>query len=127
MKIPLHLAKDNEVQSIGLKPLSPAEQQSKVLEGMEEYRQQFRSLMVMLETCTKCGACAKQCHSYLGTEDFNNIPAARADLFRKIYKRYFTFTGKMMAKFSGAEDIDHETLGRWVTYFYQCNEWQQHT
>ena len=122
MKIPLHLAKDNEVLSIGLKPLSPAEQQSKVLEGMEEYRQQFRSLMVMLETCTKCGACAKQCHSYLGTEDFNNVPAARADLFRKIYKRYFTFTGKMMAKFSGAEDIDHETLGKWVTYFYQCNE-----
>lgn len=122
MKIPLHLAKDNEVLSIGMKPLSPAEQQTKALEQIEEYRQQVRSLMVMLETCTKCGACAKQCHSYLGTEDFNNIPAARADLFRKIYKRYFTFTGKMLGKFSGAEDIDHETLGKWVTYFYQCNE-----
>ena len=122
MKIPLHLAKDNEVLSIGHKPLSPAEQQAKALEQIEEYRQQARSLMVMLETCTKCGACAKQCHSYLGTEDFNNIPAARADLFRKIYKRYFTFTGKMLGKFSGAEDIDHETLGKWVTYFYQCNE-----
>ena len=122
MKIPLHLAKENEVLSIGIKPLTPEEQQKKAIEGIEEYRQQFRSLMVMLETCTKCGACAKQCHSYLGTEDFNNIPVARADLFRKIYKRYFTFTGKMMAKFSGAEDIDHETLGKWVTYFYQCNE-----
>ena len=122
MKIPLHLAKENELNAIGIKSLAPAEQQAKALEQIEEYRQKARSLMVMLETCTKCGACANQCHSYLGTEDFNNVPAARADLFRKIYKRYFTFTGKMLGKFSGAEDIDHETLGKWVTYFYQCNE-----
>lgn len=122
MKVPLHLAKDNEVRSIGLSPLTPADQQVKAIEQIEDYRQKVRSLMVMLETCTKCGACAKQCHSYLGTEDFNNIPAARADLFRKIYKRYFTFAGKTLAKFSGAEDIDGETLSKWMTYFYQCNE-----
>lgn len=122
MKIPLHLAKEKEVQSIGIEPVIPAEQQAKTVAQIEEYRQKVRSLMVMLETCTKCGACAKQCHSYLGTGDFNNIPAARADLFRKIYKRYFTVTGKLLGKFSGAEDFDAETLGKWVTYFYQCNE-----
>ncbi|EAX47851.1 protein of unknown function DUF224, cysteine-rich region domain protein [Thermosinus carboxydivorans Nor1] len=122
MKIPLHLAKDKEVQSIGITPVPEAEQKAKTLAQIEEYRQMARSLMVMLETCTKCGACAKQCHSYLGTGDFNNIPAARADLFRKIYKRYFTVTGRLLARFSGAEDFDAETLGKWVTYFYQCNE-----
>ncbi len=122
MKIPLHLAKKSDLESVGLKELTPAEQQAGLVGKIEEYRDWARSIMVMLETCTKCGACAQQCHSYLGTEDFNNIPAARADLFRKIYKRYFTVTGKLVGKFAGAEDIDHETLGKWVTYFYQCNE-----
>ncbi|MDR3565088.1 MAG: (Fe-S)-binding protein [Negativicutes bacterium] len=122
MKIPLHLAKDKEAEAIGFPPVAEADQQIRLLAEMDDYRKFARSLMVMLETCTKCGACANACHSYLGTEDFNNIPAARADLFRKIYKRYFTFTGKTLGRYIGAEDFDAETIGKWVTYFYQCNE-----
>lgn len=122
MKAPLHIAKENEMLAIGIKPTAKEDLPSRLVEEMDEYREHFRSLMVMLETCTKCGACAEQCHSYLGTQDFNNIPAARADLFRKIYKRYFTLPGKLFPKYSGAEDFDEETLIKWMTYFYQCNE-----
>ncbi len=122
MKIPLHLAKEKEVQAAGFTPVTDEGKQAALLAGIDDYRKWARSLMVMLETCTKCGACANACHSYLGTGDFNNIPAARADLFRKIYKRYFTWTGKKLAGYIGAEDYDAETLAKWVTYFYQCNE-----
>lgn len=122
MKVPLHLAKDKDAQAAGLVIVGEETRQQALLEGIEGYRKWSRSLMVMLETCTKCGACANACHSYLGTGDFNNIPAARADLFRKLYKRYFTWTGRQMARFIGAEDYDAETLAKWVTYFYQCNE-----
>jgi len=122
VKVPLHLAKEKEAQAIGFPPVAEAEHQMRLLAEIDDYRKSARSLMVMLETCTKCGACAEACHSYLGTQDFNNIPAARADLFRKIYKRYFTFTGKNLSRFIGAEDFDAETIGKWVTYFYQCNE-----
>lgn len=122
MKIPLHLAKEKDAAAIGLSVVPEEEQENRLIEEIENYRQLSRSLVVMLDTCTKCGACAKQCHSYLGTGDFNNIPAARADLFRRLYKRYFTWTGKTLARFTGAEDYDAELLGKWVTYFYQCNE-----
>jgi Fe-S oxidoreductase len=122
MKIPLHLAREKEAKSIGFAPVGEDQQQARLLSEIDDFRQSARSLMVMLETCTKCGACAQACHSYLGTDDFNNIPAARADLFRKIYKRHFTFTGKLLGRYAGAEDFDAETLGKWVTYFYQCNE-----
>jgi Fe-S oxidoreductase len=122
MKIPLHMAKDKDLLSAGLTAMPEEEQQQALLKGIDKYRHWARSLMVMLETCTKCGACANACHSYLGTGDFNNIPAARADLFRKIYKRYFTWTGKTIGRYIGAEDYDAETLAKWVTYFYQCNE-----
>lgn len=122
MKVPLHLAKEKEAQAVGFSPVAEVERQMRLLAEIDDYRKSARSLMVMLETCTKCGACAEACHSYLGTQDFYNIPAARADLFRKIYKRYFTFTGKTLSRFIGAADFDAETIGRWVTYFYQCNE-----
>ncbi len=122
MKIPLHMAKEKDLQAAGLRAVPEEEKQQALVKGIDQYRQWARSLMVMLETCTKCGACANACHSYLGTGDFNNIPAARADLFRKLYKRYFTWTGKTIGRYIGAEDYDAETLAKWVTYFYQCNE-----
>ncbi|NVN92037.1 MAG: (Fe-S)-binding protein, partial [Desulfuromonadales bacterium] len=75
---------------------------------------------VALETCTGCGACAKACHSYLGTDDYFNIPAARAGLMRRVYKRHFTLIGKLLGAVTGVADLDEETLQRWVDYFYQC-------
>lgn len=122
MKVPLHLAKEKDLLAAGLQAVPEEQRQGALLAGVEQYRKWARSLMVMLETCTKCGACANACHSYLGTGDFNNIPAARADLFRQIYKRYFTWTGKTIGRYIGATDYDAETLAKWVTYFYQCNE-----
>lgn len=122
LKPPMHVAKEKDVAAIGLPLIPEAEQQGAVLDKMEHLRDSMRSLMVMLETCTKCGNCAKQCHSYLGTEDYNNFPAARAELMRRIYKRYFTLQGKLFGRFAGAEDFDAETITKWLTYFYQCNE-----
>lgn len=122
MKPPLHLAKEADLNAIGFTVTKPEDQKQRTLEKLSELRESMRSLMVMLETCTKCGNCAQQCHSYLGTGDYNNFPAARAELMRRVYKRYFTTAGKLFGRFNGAEEFDEETLSKWVTYFYQCNE-----
>jgi len=120
--LPLNPAKQADVEAIGFSYTPADRQPAKALEKMADLRKKMRSLMVMLETCTKCGNCAKQCHSFLGTEDFYNFPAARAELFRRIYKRYFTLSGKLFGRLVGAEDITEETLGKWFAYYYQCNE-----
>jgi len=85
-------------------------------------KEQIRSLRLFMDSCAKCGACAEQCHSYLGTQDPNNIPAARVDLVRKVYKRYYTTMGKIAPGIVGAEDATQETLEQWYKYFWQCNE-----
>lgn len=122
MKAPMHLAKEQDVAAIGY-PKTPSDKlEGKALEKLGELRETMRSLSVMLETCTKCGNCANQCHSYLGTGDYNNFPAARAELMRRVYKRHFTWAGKIFGRFAGADDFDAETLEKWLTYFYQCNE-----
>ncbi|MBI5505995.1 MAG: (Fe-S)-binding protein [Deltaproteobacteria bacterium] len=122
MKSPLHLAKAHDLPAIGIEPMREGTDGEQLVSALGELRASTRSLAVMLDTCTKCGNCAEQCHSYLGTEDPFNIPAARADLMRRVYKRHFTAGGKVLGGFTGARDVDGETIERWLTYFYQCNE-----
>ena len=50
------------------------------------------------------------------------MPVARQDLFRKVYRRYFTFAGKHFPKLVGAEDLTEEVLEDWYTYFHQCSQ-----
>jgi len=89
---------------------------------MEELTGKYRSLAVFLDSCVKCGACTDKCHYYLGTTDPKNMPVARQDLFRKVYRRKFTFAGKYFPKLVGAVDLTKEVLDDWYTYFHQCSQ-----
>ena len=77
-----------------------------------------RALRVFLDTCVKCGACTDKCHYYLGTQDPLNMPVARQDLLRAVYRRYFTFAGKYFPKLVGAVDLTKEVLDQWYSYFH---------
>jgi Fe-S oxidoreductase len=82
----------------------------------------YRALQVFLDSCVKCGACTDKCHYYLGTADPKNMPVARQDLLRKVYRRYFTFAGKHFPKLVGAVDLTKEVLDDWYSYYHQCSE-----
>jgi Fe-S oxidoreductase len=82
-----------------------------------------RALKVFLDSCVKCGACTDKCHYYLGTSDPKNMPVARQDLLRKVYRRYYTFAGKYFPNFlTGAEEMTKEVLDDWFSYFHQCSQ-----
>jgi Fe-S oxidoreductase len=92
------------------------------IEKMGELTGKYRSLQVFLDSCVKCGACTDKCHYYLGTTDPKNMPVARQDLFRKVYRRYYTFAGKHFPKLVGATDLTKEVLDDWYSYFHQCSQ-----
>ena len=92
------------------------------LDKMEELLGKYRSLPVFLDACVKCGACTDKCHYYLGTADPKNMPVARQDLLRKVYRRYFTFAGKHFPKLVGAVDLSEEVIEDWYKYYHQCSE-----
>jgi Fe-S oxidoreductase len=96
--------------------------QEKAIEHMGELLGKYRSLQVFLDSCVKCGSCTDKCHYYLGTKDPKNMPVARQDLLRKVYRRYFTFSGKYFPKLVGAEDLTREVLDDWYSYFHQCSQ-----
>ena len=82
----------------------------------------YRSLQVYMDACVHCGACSDKCHYFLGTGDPKNMPVARQDLMRSVYRRYFTWSGKHFPKLVGAVDMSKQVLDDWWSYFNQCSE-----
>ncbi len=89
---------------------------------MGELLKKYRSLKVYLDACVHCGACSDKCHYYIGTQDPKNMPVARQDLMRSVYRRYFTLPGKLFPKLVGARDLTKEVLDEWFSYYHQCSE-----
>ena len=96
--------------------------QEKAIDKFGQLLGQSRSLKVYMDACVHCGACTDKCHYFLGTGDPKNMPVARQDLMRKVYRRYFTLPGKWFPKLVGAEDLTEELLDQWYSYFHQCSQ-----
>ena len=96
--------------------------QQLAIDKMAETKSKYRSVQVFLDACVKCGACTDKCHYYLGTADPKNMPVARQDLFRSVYRRHFTFAGKYFPKLVGAKELDEAMLDDWYNYFHQCSQ-----
>ena len=94
----------------------------KFLELLQDKLNKYRSLQVFMDTCVKCGACTDKCHYFIGTADPKNMPVARQDLLRSVYRRYFTFAGKYFPKLVGAVDLTEDVLKEMYSYYHQCSE-----
>ncbi len=94
----------------------------RAISKMDELLGKYRSLQVFMDACVKCGACTDKCHYYLGTADPKNMPVARQDLMRAVYRRYFTFAGKHFPGLVGATDLTEEVVEDWYRYYHQCSE-----
>ncbi|HQU50687.1 MAG TPA: (Fe-S)-binding protein [Casimicrobiaceae bacterium] len=96
--------------------------QARALGRMGELLRKYRSLKVYLDACVHCGACTDKCHYFLGTGDPLNMPVARQDLMRSVYRRHFTLAGKLFPKLVGARDLTRDVLDQWYAYYNQCSE-----
>ncbi len=71
-----------------------------------------------MDICVRCGACADKCHFYLGTGDPRNMPVARAELLRQVYRRYYTLGEALFPQTSTTPtDFDEEMLAQWYLIF----------
>ena len=111
-----------DLKKLRLIPVPEEKRVEEALKMLDNARKKFRSFVLAMESCVKCGACAEACHAYRGTRDPNNIPTNRAELIRKIYRRYFTVEGRLFGKLVGAEDLTPDVIEQWFAYFYQCTE-----
>jgi len=115
-------AKEQHQQDLGFPGELVDNWEQVALDKMEDLTKKYRGFKVFLDSCVKCGACTDKCHYYLGTTDPKNMPVARQDLLRKVYRRNFTFAGKYFPKLVGAVDLTKEVLDDWYSYFHQCSQ-----
>lgn len=94
----------------------------KAIAKMGDLLDKYRSLRVFMDACVHCGACTDKCHYFIGTGDPKNMPVARQELMRSVYRRHFTLAGKYFPSLVGAKDLTEETLQDWYSYYYQCSE-----
>jgi len=115
-------AKPELMQALGYPGELPTDWKTKVLTSMKQQLEKSRALRVFMDSCVQCGACTDKCHYFLGGGDSNNMPVARQNLFRSVYRRYFTLAGRWFPWLVGARELTREVLDEWFNYFHQCSE-----
>jgi len=115
-------AKPNIQTPLGFPEELVEDWQTVALAKFAELLKHNRALRVFLDSCVKCGACTDKCHYLLGTADPKNMPVARQDLLRQVYRRYFTLVGQYFPWLVGAKDLTREVLDDWYNYFHQCSQ-----
>ncbi len=63
-------------------------------------------LLTNLNSCVRCGLCAKSCMYYKALNEPEFIPSAKVDLVSSLYRRYYTITGRVAPVLFGAKELD---------------------
>ena len=109
-------------RALGFPGELPADWEAAAVSAMKEVVAEHGGLRLFLDACMKCGACTDKCHYFLGTGDPKNMPVARQDLFRDVYRRYHTPSGRLVPWLVGAKKLTPEMLDDWYAYFHQCSQ-----
>ncbi len=117
-----YVATEKMQEAIGFPAKLVDDWHDKAISKMGELVGKYRSLRVYMDACVHCGACSDKCHYFLGTGDPKNMPVARQDLMRGVYRRHFTIPGKLFPKLVGARELTKDVLDDWYKYYNQCSE-----
>ncbi|MBW1643781.1 MAG: (Fe-S)-binding protein [Deltaproteobacteria bacterium] len=79
-----------------------------------------KPMQMYLETCSRCGICTPACHAYASMPQAKYTPAYRAEVVRRIFKKYFKLQGKIAPALGAAKVLDENTLDELYEAAYSC-------
>ncbi|MBU2627642.1 MAG: (Fe-S)-binding protein [Proteobacteria bacterium] len=79
-----------------------------------------KTIEMYLETCARCGICTTSCHVFRSMPRPEYSPAARAEVVRKLYKKYFKLQGKLLPSWGEAKVLDDTALDDLNKAAYSC-------
>ncbi len=68
------------------------------------------TMRMYLDTCARCGLCVESCHVYASMPEAKYTAVGRAEVIRKIFKRYFRMQGKFAPWLGEVLEFDETTL-----------------
>jgi Fe-S oxidoreductase len=78
------------------------------------------AMRLYLETCTRCGVCTEACHVYASMGQVKYIAAYRAEIVRRIYKKYFKGRGKFWPSVGEAKELSEIAIEELYEAAYSC-------
>ena len=79
-----------------------------------------RAMTLYLETCSRCGVCTKACHVHESMPQVKYIAAYRAEIVRRIYKKYFKGQGKLWSTAGESKELTDMALEELYEAAYSC-------
>ena len=73
-----------------------------------------------LDVCTRCGLCKDACFAYASVPKPEYTPVWRAEVVRRIYKRYFKLSGRLFPFWGESKEVDEEALKQLNQAAYTC-------
>ncbi len=79
-----------------------------------------QAMRLYLETCSRCGVCTQACHVYASMPQAKYIAAYRAEIVRRIYKKYFKKQGELMPSLGESKSLTDMALTELYEAAYSC-------
>lgn len=79
-----------------------------------------QAMKLYLETCSRCGVCVKACHVHESMPQVKYIAAYRAEIVRRIYKKYFKAQGKLWPSLGESRELSEMALQDLYEAAYSC-------
>jgi Fe-S oxidoreductase len=79
-----------------------------------------RPMRYYLDLCTRCGLCYDTCHVYYGIPKKEYSPVGRAEVVRRIYKKYFRPSGRLLPSWGDAKEIDDNSMNELLDAAFSC-------
>lgn len=79
-----------------------------------------RPMRYYLDLCTRCGLCYDTCHVFYGIPKKEYSPVGRAEVVRRIYKKYFRLSGKFLPSWGDAKEIDDHAMDELLDAAFSC-------
>ncbi|MCX7678624.1 MAG: (Fe-S)-binding protein [Spirochaetes bacterium] len=79
-----------------------------------------RQLRYYLDLCTRCGLCYDTCHVYYGIPKKEYSPVGRAEIVRRIYKKYFRPSGWLFPFWGDSKEITETTIEELSDAAFSC-------
>ncbi len=94
----------------------------KVQTAIEVLNKQLNQpLVTAFEVCARCGICTEACHYYVADPKPENMPAAKAEQLRKVYRAEHDPLSRLFPAWTGAERLTEERIAALAeTAFYRC-------
>jgi len=79
-----------------------------------------RPMRYYIDTCTRCGHCYDTCHAFNGIPKKEYSPVGRAEVVRKLYKKYTRLSGFLLPYWGDATGFDDTIMNQVYEAAWSC-------